>query len=97
VVPAITPAEAAELVRTADALIVEVRDQTEVKASGKAKGAVAVSRGPLESRADRGAPTIAVAGARDASNSRFGRAVRPFNVMAGLVPAMTMWQPDGPK
>lgn len=57
VVPTITPAEAAELVRTNDALIVDVRDGTEVKASGKAKGAVAVSRGLLEFRADPAAPT----------------------------------------
>ena len=57
VVPTITPAEAAELVRGKDALIVVVRDGTEVKASGKAKGAIAVSRGLLEFRADPAAPT----------------------------------------
>jgi len=57
VVPAITPAEAAELVRSKDALIVDVRDGTEVKASGKAKGAVAVSRGLLEFRADPASST----------------------------------------
>jgi rhodanese-related sulfurtransferase len=55
-VPAITPAEAADLVRTKDALLVDVRDGTEVKASGKAKGAVAVSRGLLEFRADPSSP-----------------------------------------
>lgn len=55
-VPAITPAEAADLVRTQDALLVDVRDGTEVKASGKAKGAVAVSRGLLEFRADPTSP-----------------------------------------
>ncbi|HTC10580.1 MAG TPA: rhodanese-like domain-containing protein [Acetobacteraceae bacterium] len=55
-VPAITPAEAADLVRTKDALLVDVRDGTEVKASGKAKGAVAVSRGLLEFRADPASP-----------------------------------------
>jgi rhodanese-related sulfurtransferase len=57
VVSTITPADAAELVRDKDALIVDVRDGTEVKASGKAKGAVAVSRGLLEFRADPAAPT----------------------------------------
>jgi len=57
VVPTITPAEATELVRTKDALIVDVRDGTEVKASGKVKGAVAISRGLLEFRADPAAPT----------------------------------------
>lgn len=56
-VPAISPAEATELVKSADALIVDVRDATEVKASGKVKGAVAVSRGLLEFRADPDAPT----------------------------------------
>ena len=53
VVPAITPAEAAALVEQADALILDVRDGTEVAASGKIKGALAVARGSLESRADR--------------------------------------------
>jgi len=56
-VPAITPAEAKRLVDTADALIVDVRDGTEVAASGKAKGAVAVSRGLLECRADPDLPS----------------------------------------
>ena len=56
-VPAITPAEAKRLVDTADALIVDVRDGTEVAASGKAKGAVAVSRGLLEFRADPDLPS----------------------------------------
>ena len=51
-VPAISPADAAKLVADNDALIVDVRDGTEVAASGKAKGAVAVSRGMLEFRAD---------------------------------------------
>ncbi len=52
VVPAVTAAEAASLVETAGAVIVDVRDGTEVKASGKAKGALAIPRGSLESRAD---------------------------------------------
>jgi rhodanese-related sulfurtransferase len=56
-VPAITPAEAADLVKMADALIVDVRDGTEVAASGKVKGALAVSRGLLEFRADPALPT----------------------------------------
>ena len=46
--PKVTPAEAAGLVEKAGALIVDVRDGTEVAASGKAKGAVAVPRGSLE-------------------------------------------------
>jgi rhodanese-related sulfurtransferase len=56
-VPAIAPAEAANLVKTADALIVDVRDGTEVAASGKIKGALAISRGLLEFRADPDLPT----------------------------------------
>jgi rhodanese-related sulfurtransferase len=56
-VPAITPAEAADLVKTADALIVDVRDGTEVAASGKVKGAKAISRGLLEFKADADLPT----------------------------------------
>jgi rhodanese-related sulfurtransferase len=56
-VPAISPAEAADLVKTADALIVDVRDGTEVAASGKVKGAKAISRGLLEFKADADLPT----------------------------------------
>lgn len=56
VVPAITQAEAARLVATAGAVIVDVRDGTEVQASGKAKGAVAIPRGSIESRADPESP-----------------------------------------
>ncbi len=56
VVPAVTAAEAARLVEQAGAVIVDVRDGTEVKASGKAKGAVAIPRGSLESRADPESP-----------------------------------------
>ena len=55
-VPKISAAEAADLVKNAGALIVDVRDGTEVQASGKAKGAVAVPRGSLESRADPESP-----------------------------------------
>ena len=57
VVPAISPAEAAELVKTGDAVIVDIRDGTEVAASGKIKGALAISRGLLEFRADPDLPT----------------------------------------
>ena len=55
-VPKVTAAEAAGLVEKAGALIVDVRDGTEVQASGKAKGAIAVPRGSLESRADPDSP-----------------------------------------
>ncbi len=50
-VPKIGPAAAADLVKTGNALIVDIRDGTEVAASGKAKGAITIPRGSLESRA----------------------------------------------
>nr|WP_294524123.1 rhodanese-like domain-containing protein [uncultured Rhodopila sp.] len=56
-VPAIAPAAAEELVRNAGALVLDVRDGTEVAASGKLKGALAISRGMLEFRADPAVPT----------------------------------------
>lgn len=56
VVPAVTQAEAAKLVETIGAVLVDVRDGTEVLASGKAKGALAIPRGSLESRADPESP-----------------------------------------
>ena len=52
VVPKVTAAEAARLVEQEGGVLVDVRDGTEVLASGKAKGAVAIPRGSLESRAD---------------------------------------------
>ena len=56
-VPAISPGEAASLVKTADAVIVDVRDGTEVAATGKIRGALAISRGLLEFKADSNLPT----------------------------------------
>ena len=48
----LSPAEAKEKIQSGDALIVDVRDPTEVQQTGKLKGAVNVSRGMLEFRAD---------------------------------------------
>jgi rhodanese-related sulfurtransferase len=48
----IQPAEVSKMMRSHDVLIVDVRDPTEVQASGKIKGAINVSRGMLEFRAD---------------------------------------------
>jgi rhodanese-related sulfurtransferase len=48
----LSPAEAKEKMRAGDVLVVDVRDPTEVQQSGKLKGAVNVSRGMLEFRAD---------------------------------------------
>jgi rhodanese-related sulfurtransferase len=51
-VPKLSAAEAAEKIRSGSVLVVDVRDQHEVQQSGKVKGAVNVSRGMLEFRAD---------------------------------------------
>lgn len=56
-VPSVTPVAASELVGSGGALILDVRDGTEVAASGKIKGALAISRGMLEFRADPAVPT----------------------------------------
>ncbi|HET6182041.1 MAG TPA: rhodanese-like domain-containing protein [Acetobacteraceae bacterium] len=56
-VPRLPPAEAMERLRRGDALVLDVRDPNEVQASGKLKGAVNISRGLLEFRADPSLPT----------------------------------------
>jgi rhodanese-related sulfurtransferase len=63
-VPRITAAEAAAL-QAAGALVVDVRDGTEVAASGKVKGAVAVPRGLIEFKADPESPAHDPAFRRD--------------------------------
>lgn len=55
VVPRIGLAEARDLIREG-ALVVDVRDAPEVEKSGKVEGAVHVSRGMLEFRADPQSP-----------------------------------------
>ena len=56
VVPKITPDQARDLVRKGNTLVVDVRDAPEVAVSGKVAGAVHVSRGMLEFRADPESP-----------------------------------------
>src|SRR6202050_3829758 len=56
-VPKITPAQAKEMIAKGNTLVVDVRDGTEVAASGKVAGAVHVSRGMLEFRADPELPS----------------------------------------
>ena len=56
VVPRITPAEAREMMAKGTTLVVDVRDAPEVAQSGKVAGAVHVSRGMLEFRADPESP-----------------------------------------
>ena len=55
-VPKITPAEAREMMSKGNTLVVDVRDAPEVEKSGKIAGAVNVSRGMLEFRADPESP-----------------------------------------
>src|SRR4051794_20950215 len=50
--PEISPAQGAGEIRSGDVMVVDVRDPHEVQQSGKIKGAVNVSRGMLEFRAD---------------------------------------------
>jgi rhodanese-related sulfurtransferase len=56
VVPKITPAQAKELLAKGNTLLIDVRDGTEVASGGKVAGAVHVSRGMLEFRADPDSP-----------------------------------------
>lgn len=55
-VPKITPAEASEMIAKGNTLVVDVRDASEVEKSGKIAGAINVSRGMLEFRADADSP-----------------------------------------
>lgn len=52
VVPKITPAQAKDMIDKGNTLVVDLRDAPEVEKSGKVAGAVNVSRGLLEFRAD---------------------------------------------
>jgi rhodanese-related sulfurtransferase len=55
-VPKITPEKAREMIGKGNTLVVDVRDAPEVEKSGKIAGAVHVSRGMLEFRADPDSP-----------------------------------------
>jgi rhodanese-related sulfurtransferase len=55
-VPRISPDEAKGLLGRADVLFLDVCEPTEVVASGKVRGAVAVPRGLVEFRADPASP-----------------------------------------
>lgn len=55
-VPRITPAKAQQIIAQDDALVVDVRDAQEVEKTGMIAGAVNVSRGMLEFRADPDSP-----------------------------------------
>src|SRR5215472_19280269 len=51
-VPKISPQQAREMIDKGNTLVVDVRDAPEIAQSGKVAGAVHVSRGMLEFRAD---------------------------------------------
>ena len=55
-VPRITAAQAREMMAKGNTLVIDVRDAPEVEKSGKVAGAVHVSRGMLEFRADAETP-----------------------------------------
>jgi rhodanese-related sulfurtransferase len=55
-VPRITPAQAREMIDKGNTLVVDVRDAPELEQTGKVAGAVHVSRGMLEFRADPESP-----------------------------------------
>jgi rhodanese-related sulfurtransferase len=55
-VPKINPAQAREMIGKGNTPVVDVRDAPEVEKSGKVAGAVHVSRGMLEFRADPDSP-----------------------------------------
>ncbi len=56
VVPKISPEEARKLIAERNALVIDVRDGPEVAASGKVPGAINISRGMLDFRADADTP-----------------------------------------
>jgi rhodanese-related sulfurtransferase len=56
-VPKITAAEAEEMIAQGNTLVVDVRDGPEVEKTGKVAGAINVSRGILEFRADPELPS----------------------------------------
>lgn len=64
-VPAISADEAAAMMGRADVLVVDVRDDNEVANSGRIAGALHVSRGMLEFRADETTPYYLEAFSRD--------------------------------
>jgi rhodanese-related sulfurtransferase len=56
VVPRLNPAEVRDMIGKGGVLVVDVRDASELPAGGKLKGALNVSRGMLEFRADPESP-----------------------------------------
>ena len=65
VVPRISPEQANDMIAKGNVLVVDVRDAPELETSGKVKGALHVSRGMLEFRADLDTPYHDKAFSRD--------------------------------
>jgi rhodanese-related sulfurtransferase len=65
VVRKITPDEAKEMIWNGSVLVLDVRDAPEIEKSGKVQGALNVSRGMLEFRADPDSPYHDKAFAKD--------------------------------
>ena len=65
VVPTISPAQTREMMASDQVMIVDVRDAPEIEQSGKIAGAIHVSRGMLEFRADPESPYHDEAFAKD--------------------------------
>ena len=55
-VPKLTPSQTSELIAKGNTLVVDVRDANEVEKTGMIGGAINVSRGMLEFRADPASP-----------------------------------------
>jgi rhodanese-related sulfurtransferase len=64
-VPKITPEQVQDILGNGDVIMVDVRDAPEVEKSGKIAGAINVSRGMLEFRADPESPYHDKAFAKD--------------------------------
>jgi rhodanese-related sulfurtransferase len=64
-VPRISPAQARDMIAKGNAVVVDVRDAPELQAGGKVKGALHISRGMLEFRADPELPSHDKALAKD--------------------------------
>ncbi len=56
VVPRLVPAQARDMMKDPKVVVLDVRDAAEVETTGKLKGALAISRGLLEFRADPSSP-----------------------------------------
>ncbi len=64
-VPPISPKDVMSMMDREDVLVVDVRDAPEIAESGKAAGALSVSRGMIEFRADEATPYHNEAFAKD--------------------------------